>query len=313
LSIYIAITTLEDPDIVGTVSSALTSANNPEEIHVGVAAAVSDTFFNKISSLLNFDQLTLKQFDQDKANGIGRARNLSRFAYSDEDFILQVDSHTYFRHGWDTTLINLFNYSVSVTGNNKTVLTGSLGKHEIVNGRPEIYSDEVNYSVITNATWSPYTNINHWMLIPVSKFPESIDVSSDIIIPANKVNGNFIFSNGSFADFSGLPDSAVYFDEEIIQTINLLENGFSLVHPNTSLPITHRYKVDGEAPPRQDGRDIFWNDSITHDLVMTSSMFDFIYNNPEACKRYFDYSKYDVVTKMVKPFYIPESFSYLRP
>jgi hypothetical protein len=310
LSIYIAITTLEDPDIVGTVSTALLNADRPDDVHIGVAAAVGDSFFEKISSLLKFNQLTLHQFDQSMANGIGMARNLSRFAYDDEEYILQVDSHTYFKKGWDTILTKMFNDAVEITGNKKTLLTASLGGHEIIDGVAVISDDEAKYCVITSATWSPYTNINHWLLVPLSKFPSHVKIGDKKIIPANKVNGNFIFSNKHFVEYSGLPDSSVYFDEEIIQTINMLENGFALAHPNAKLPITHRYKRDGEPIPRQDGKDLFWNDSRLHDCAMTASMFDFIFSNEDACKRYFKYSKHDIISKMVRPFYIPESFSY---
>lgn len=309
LSIYIAITTLEDPDIIGTVSTAILNADNPKEIHVGVAAAVGDYFFNKSALSMDFDQLTIRQFDKERANGIGLARNLSRFAYSGEDYVLQVDSHTYFRQGWDTVIKELYNVALSATNNSKTVLTASLGRHEIVGGMAEIYDDEATYSVVTSTTWSPLVGINHWLLVPISQFPESLR-AYDKIIPANKVNGNFIFSNKNFVEYCGLPDSAVYFDEEVIQTINLLENGFSLAHPNTRLPLTHRYKRDGEIPPRQDGKYLFWNDSRLHDCMMTASMFDFISDNEDACARYFEYSKWDVVSGRVKPFYIPESFSY---
>lgn len=309
LSIYVAITTLEDPDIVGTISTAIMNADQPNKIHIGLAAAVGDRFFNKILPLVNLKQVTVRQYDKQMANGIGKARNLSRFAYSEEDYILQVDSHTYFRSGWDTILKDLYREALSQTKNHKTILTASLGRHEIVDGSAKIYDDEALYSVITNATWSPYVRINHWLLVPLSQFPKNL-VRHDNIVPANKINGNFVFSNSEFVGYSGLPDSAVYFDEEVIQSINLLEDGFALAHPNTRLPLTHRYKKDGEKPPRQDGKDLFWNDSRLHDCMMTANMFDFVLNNEEACKRYFSHSKWDVRSGVVKPFYIPTDFSY---
>lgn len=309
MSIYICITTLEDPDIYGTIGTALTRADRPDKISIGLAVVSGDSFYNNITSRLPYDQVTIQRYGIEDIRGIGKGRKISRFAYNGEDYILQIDPHTFFQNSWDTFLLDVFNEALQETKNEKTILTAGLGSFTVVDGKATVVDDMALYSGMTAAQWSNFMKINFWKNYPLSKFPNNDSFKDKRIVPSNKTNGNFIFGNSFFAQYSGLPESAQYLDEEIMQAVYLLEAGFSLAHPNMALPLTHRYN-DTEVLQRQNPKSLLWEDPLIPECLVTKNMYDFIKNNKDMCARYADYSHYDIVTGIVDPFYVPNSFSY---
>ena len=66
----------------------------------------------------------------------------------------------------------------------------------------------------------------------------------DLFVPCIKFNAQFAFSNKNYAGNTGLPVKTIFWEEEIIQTMNLLSEGFSLVFPNMVLPLSHLFQND---------------------------------------------------------------------
>ncbi len=310
MSIYISLVTLEDRDIVATVSTAVMNASDPSALRIGLAAAVSDDFYHSfIEPLDKYSSVHIKRFSKEDVRGVGKGRSVSRFAYSGEDRILQVDSHTVFQSGWDTKIEEIYQRALQETGNEKTILTAYLGGHTIENNSITIGDSTAKYCVFTNGVFSPLIRLQAWFARPLKEFPPQARVPKKKILPAIKIGANFMFGNKNFADYSGLPNNMVFYEEEIVQTVNLLENGFALAFPNYELPLTHRYD-GGDTGERETGTDLFGGNEIPA-MLTTMNLYDFISGNADACERYKAYSKYDIVTGMVRPFHIPESFQYL--
>lgn len=309
MSIYISIATLEDPDITSTVLTAINGAANKDDIRIGIAAAVSNEFYiDYLLPIQDLPQIDIRRYPRFEMRGIGKGRSLARLAYNNEDFILQIDSHTLFTDRWDEILIDLYCEAQERTGNEKTILTCYLGRHHVVNGEYEIIDKNSRYCVFSPTQFNPAVRVQQWEDRSFRTFPREYPAPNDLFLPANKVGAHFMFGKRDFAMRSGLPRSAVFFEEEIIQTINLLERGYALVFPNTPLPLTHRYIYESDNV-RESGRNLY---GTTEDptLLMTRSMYDFVVQNREACQRYADYACYDIITGMVRPFHIPETFEY---
>lgn len=304
MSIYIAVTTLEDQDILGTIGSAVKYADDKDSLHIGVAVAAGDELFNKILDL-DIKQATVKQFPRSMVMGVGRGRKLSRFAYSGEDYYLQIDSHTLFQKGWDTFLISLFNEALQETNNIKTILTGTIGCFIIENGAAIVLDDMCKYTVYSTSIFSPYVN---WFKWPLSRFPDAEKYEGVRLVPSNKICGQFVFGNQEFATFDGLQENVIYTDEDIIHTINLLEGGFSMVHPNMALPLTHR-DTNGYNLPRENSKAL-WDDPIVPESLLQQNMYEFMKNNVDACMRFDAYAKCDFIHRSAYPLYVPESYKY---
>ena len=119
MSIYISIPTLYDNQIEYTVKEAISCADNPDDITIGLVLLETDDkdgglkfdyfYETKIKPLLEYPQVKFKRyFHGEYEISVGFGRDEAMSMYTDEDYILQVDSHTLFEKHWDTTLINIY-------------------------------------------------------------------------------------------------------------------------------------------------------------------------------------------------------------
>jgi len=261
MSIYIAIPTMYDNQVPFTVYDALNMADKPEEVTIGLVLMDTkhsevdyDFFYNdKLVSLLDYPQVKFKRFkveDYEPSIGFGRDQALSM--YTDEDYVLQVDSHTLFEKSWDTRLIDMYNGALKATNNPKTIMTAYLpGYRHIDNGRFQITKDQLaSYSILGFRTWEG-TDIPAWGDLPLIGERAGKARSSEVYVPSVKFNAQFVFSNKNYIGNTGLDIETIFWEEELFQTINLIDKGFSLVFPNMVLPIAHLYQnnVDYKAGP----------------------------------------------------------------
>lgn len=314
MSIYISLVSLEDGDLVHTVNSALSNADNKNNIHIGLAACVSEEFYRKHVLALTYQkQVTAQRFDAQNYKGLGKGRKLSRFAYSGEDYILQVDPHTHFNKGWDTFLVNEFEAAVEELGNDKLVLTSYLPSYYQSDKGLEFNTtnQKARYNTFLHKDIREFCSIKLWGDYPLEDFPEEFYDSrmNDRFLPSNKITALFMFGNKNFANFSGLPENLVFWEEEVVQAIELLSEGFYIVFPNSIIPLFHRY-TDTPGTNRQATPNVYNLDPRFLYSIMTSNMYDYIEENPDKIKKYKEYAKYDLVTGLVKPFYIPKTYEF---
>lgn len=308
MSIYLCLSTLEDFEIVNTVKSALENADKPKDIYVGVAATVRDFFYDSvIKQLQDIDNVSIKKFDPVLDRGIGNGRNNARFAYNAQDYIVQVDSHTHFQSGWDTFIINLFNEAVEETGSERTIVTGYLGPYSRDGDMVNIIDKWITYCIYLQENASESINIKRWIRKAIKDMLEVADKQKKFF-PANKIGADFMIGNNHWAEYSGLPRNLVFWEEEVIQTILLLDSGFSLAFPNVEMPMTHRHLGKDEMS-RQSADRLYMNNHVIEDLINENIKW-FVDNYPEACKRYADYSGYDLASGTVSGKIIPNKFCY---
>jgi hypothetical protein len=301
VSIYISLATLKDEEIINTVNTALSFARNPNDVYIGIAFMTDEHFYSDtLDKINNLSNVHCKRFDPSSNVGVGTGRYNSRFAYNGEDYILQVDSHTNFEPDWDISLLKFYEESLSITNNEKTLLTAYLGKYRLQNGIREIVDRHTRYSFFTDDSNS-YNDIgfNLWQFFPI---PEILGIN-ERYLPSNKFNANFAFGNHSFANYSGLPKSCIFYDEEIIQSINLVDAGFSLVFPNFCLPIQHLYSQHNDSPRETVG--VLVDDVASR---MKESYSNFINDkiNKQKCLKYQEYAHYSIKSNRFDALYIPD-------
>lgn len=98
MTIFVSVPAYREVEMEATVSSLLSSADNPRDIHVSVfdqSEAPSDTLKKNKSC-------TYRWIHYSEARGAGYARSEVQRAYSGEDYYFQIDSHSLFVNGWDT-------------------------------------------------------------------------------------------------------------------------------------------------------------------------------------------------------------------
>jgi hypothetical protein len=290
--------------VFNTIDSAFKTADDPDNVYMGVACITDKIFFDELISFTsNLPNVYVDWHDPKHSLGIGKGRSLSRKRYGGQDNILQVDSHTLFRNSWDTILKSLWDECLQETKNNKTVMTAYLPRYKVSNNERMVDGGQSRYAPFLGNNRSMPNGVLNWGDVPVSEFPVK---NNNRLLPSNKINANFIFSNKFFVENSGLPENAVFFDEEIIQSIELLSSKFSLVFPNTTLPLHHLYHPDQDEFSDSRQAQPFSFEEI--DLSMKQYIDD--RKNLWKCRMWEEYAHANLRQGEAEPWYIPKEFSW---
>lgn len=249
MSVYVAMPTLMDNQTKFSIAQLFEAAANPEDVYVGLPFMTPESWYNKhlefLSTYPNVRHYLFK--DPEKHLEIGVGRNNAMSFYNGEDYVLQVDSHTFFDTDWDKKLIEMYKEALVETGNEKTILTSylSLYKHPKGGdrGRPNLGMGK--YPFFWFQRWNEIPKMPMWTDTEINALPDDIRPRKKFL-PCVKVNAQFVFGNKHYAENTGLPLSAVFFEEEMFQTANLLNDGFSLVFPNLPIPVSHLFANDVE-------------------------------------------------------------------
>lgn len=318
MSIFVSIPSLNDPELEYTIQDIIDNSDNFDQIHVGVACMTDIDFFNNIKNkFIQYNNIEIKYFDPLQNLGVGKGRNNAYSMYNNEDYLLQIDAHTKFEKGWDTFLIDLYQEALIETKNDKTVLTAYLGRYRHLSGIGRVKLDSMScYPFYSTEKMTPALLIPRWNTVPFRDIPLALKNTTDIFykkfVPCTKFNANFAFGGKEFAKNTGLYIDAVFFDEEIIQSINLIYDGFDLVFPNVSLPLMHLYSQDirnHDLGKRQ----LVGHEHNKDDINVkntNASYLNFINdpNNLDKCKKYKEYADIDYMNGNSNLYYIPKNF-----
>lgn len=316
MSIYISLPTLEDTETAETIVEAVAYADYPSEVFINVACFSSKKYYiSLLEKVGEFTNVKVTRYDFDKNRGVGRGRKIAMEEYSGQDYVLQIDSHTKFERGWDSILVEMHEKACISTGSQKTILTAYLGRFT---STAEYGRTRLDEKPLFPAFFPGYLE-NTGNTIPLWKSASTVnecplDFPKDEFLPCPKFNANFAFGNKEFAKDTGLYEKSVFFEEEILQTINLLSSGFSLVFPNQRVPLSHLYSDDisdkslGQRTSMNTGSKKSPNE---HYKSMSNNYTAFVKDpkNKEACQIFQKYTGVHPIFGAVKPWRIPSNFT----
>jgi hypothetical protein len=322
-TIYVAIPCLEDLEIFETLKDIYTLAKNPQNIHVGVAAICSKKLFKKIKKL-KYPNFSIGYFSpEDKNNlGVGKGRKFSYSFYNDEDYFLQIDSHTMFDKNWDEMLINMYEDAKVKNNLENFILTSGVPSY-CYTGFPQRrkkFTNKSEYHTFYNKEYHPFGEKFIVNLIPkwndsyLEEYPEEYRLKdfTKSFYPSLKFCAAFAFGTKNFAKNNGLEESSIFWEEEIFQTINLLDLGIALVYPYPTIPLYHlQAKHQKRGKERKNLSNYLGPGSNRYLWDVISENYLKYINDPNNKNKidYFEkYSNIDVRLGPKKPFYIPESY-----
>jgi hypothetical protein len=247
-SIYVSISCLGiDTELIDTVKNCYLTAENPNDIYFGIVCTGDEPFFEKIQNeLKNIKNIKYGYYPVEGNLGIGIGRNLAALFYNDEDYFLQIDPHSRFIKKWDSYLIEKFNLAQKIVNNQKTVLSGYCGAY--------FYTDKnkKNIDVQLNLGYNQWTPNKYWVngVIPswtdveVDDLPPYLKKMIDEtgFAPAPKIVAMFMFGNSYLAKNLCLYEDVLFWEEELLQSMELINNGFTLVYPGRISPFYHFYE-----------------------------------------------------------------------
>ena len=240
MTIFVAIASYRDPELVPTVLDCLAKAAHPEDVRVAVCwQHLGD---EDISAIRNLPQVDVREYDARDSRGACWARDQTFQRYGGEDWLLQVDSHTRFAPDWDVRLIRM----ARETGAAKPILTAY----------PPSYEPDQEF---TGAGAPAEIIVSDWTTFGVPVFGQRLIEGAAPGVPPKPalfLAAGFLFAPGSFV--AEVPyDPGIYFHgEEITLALRAFTWGYDLFHPTEVL--TWHYYI------RQD-RPRHWSDHVESD------------------------------------------------
>lgn len=317
-TIFVAFPALDDTEVIPTIVDAFLKAKHPERIYIGTALLYSTWRYKfdfkkgikPYKDNVRYSTTKVTAFNVFETMGVGRGRKLASELYNNEDYVLQVDSHTLFPQDWDETLINLHKEATESLGLDKVLLTGYSGHfHYAGEGQREPVTDngKLRYPFIHEEQRFSALMPNWWDVPLPPDYPHKF-------APCVKFNANFAFGDRSFGEYSGVLEEAVFFEEELTQTINLTAAGFNFVFPVSNEPlICHLYSSHENLY----GGNRAGFDSYMSELVLqvfnrrTNENYKSFVQDPknqEAIKKWEKYAKCSLTFGPLKANYIPEYY-----
>ncbi len=293
-SIFVTMSSIDDEELHQTIKNAFNNADNPENIFFGVHLSCKSTKIkNNLKSVAKKYKRVKYSISHQKKNnietlGVGLGRYSAYKFYENQDYVLQIDCHSYLEKSWDTDLIKIFKEAVNEVGDDRLVVTAI----------PPIYGYQKKKSIVRVG---PKTRCSYFKpgalfagIVPQWGEFDSLDMFTQKFLPSVKVNAACVFGNKNFAKNPGIHKDAIFYDEEITQTYNLFGNGMALVFPNfENFPVRH---LDGDMMTRGHRR-LFFLDYLDKDAdqriheKLYNSYFQFV-NNPENKEKIDMYKRY---------------------
>jgi hypothetical protein len=98
---------LEDPGLTATIQNCLAKALHPENIIFGISLQYDvDPNLDFVSTQSRIIRFPKPNYDTNTGPGIIEIRNAIKRLHKDEEYFLQIDSHTDFAKNWDDILIH---------------------------------------------------------------------------------------------------------------------------------------------------------------------------------------------------------------
>ncbi|MFD6608257.1 GlcNAc-transferase family protein [Micromonospora chalcea] len=240
MTIFVAIASYRDWELVPTVLDCLAKAARPQDVRVAVCwQHLGD---EDISAIRDLPGVDVQEHDARDSRGACWARDQTFRRYRGEDWLLQVDSHTRFAPDWDARLIRM----ARETGAEKPILTAYPASYE-----PEReFTGEGVPAEIVVSDWTAF-GIPIFGQRPIEGAAPGVPPKPALFLAAG-----FLFAPGSFA--VEVPyDPGIYFHgEEITLALRAYTWGYDLFHPTEVLAWHYYIRQD---KPRH------WSDHVESD------------------------------------------------
>lgn len=254
LTIFLHLPAYREPELIPTIEDALKQAKYPNRLHFGICRQYEpEDGFDNLTSYKDNPNFHIHEMLAKDSQGLPYARAIiNEKLLTDQDYILQLDSHHRFVKNWDEILINM--HKRLERKGYRPVLTGYLPEYKPFE-EPEGRAD-CPWLSIPNCFY-PHGTI----FIQPTKLEGWEDLKEPV--PSRFVCGHFAFARNKWAkEIKHDPD--LYFSgEEINLTVRTFTHGYDLFHPH-KLVIWHatmREERDGILvwdDQSKAGNDMYW-------------------------------------------------------
>jgi hypothetical protein len=238
MRIFISIASYRDPELQWTIKSAISNANNPENLYFGIVHQGLD------SEIFNYEEIkniSITKMHPKEARGAGYARAKAMELYDGQEYFLQVDSHTRFVPGWDLLCIDQLSRAKNISGHSRVMLSYFPAPFEpeknggmfLIKNNPKIkpYPTRQKISLNKRKQWTAerfeFEN----------KLKENPELSETVL-------GGFMFSDGSIVNEVPYDPEISFFGEEICFAMRSWTRGWDIYSPSKNI-VYHFYSRGG--------------------------------------------------------------------
>ena len=277
MSIFISIASYQDPLLVSTIFSAYQNASDKDALVFGVCDQSDNP--DNILGIEFAKQIHYDHVDPLFAKGPCWARHRAQSFFQDEDYFLQIDSHTQFLPGWDVKFINELNKIESISASSdyflKPIITSYPRSFEVLDfekGLFRLNTGDKHTQVITYRKDSLFSRGSFSRQIGIPT--KSLDITHAYLMAAG-----CIFARGSFVKEIPYDGNYYFYGEELSMALRAFTNGYSFFHI-PDVPLFHLYTDLSNIPRKlhwdpEDDKDraIKWNELEKKSLDRLDDLF----------------------------------------
>jgi len=245
MSIFISIASYQDPLLTSTIFSAYLNAKNKDELVFSICDQ-SNKGIN-ISGFEFANQIHYEHIDPQLSKGPCWARSRTQKFFTNEDFFLQIDSHTQFDVNWDIVFINQLEKISSNSSDDsyfkKPIITSYPRPFNVVDfekGLFELDNRDKYTQIITYRKDSLFSEGSFSRQIGIPTKHE--DITHAILMAAG-----CIFTRGCFVKEIPYDPNYYFYGEELSMALRAFTKGYSFFHI-PDVPLFHLYTDTGNIP-----------------------------------------------------------------
>ena len=245
MSIFISIASYQDPLLVSTIFSAYENAENKNDLIFSICDQ-SDNMID-INGITFSDQIHYDHVDPLFSKGPCWARHRAQSFFNEEDFFLQVDSHTQFAPKWDSIFIKELE---KISANQeideyfkKPIITSYPRSFKVLDfekGLFELQTGDKHTQVITYRKDSLFLKGSFSRQIGIPT--KHTDITHAILLAAG-----CIFTKGAFVKEIPYDPNYYFYGEELSLAMRAFTNGYSFFHI-PDVPLFHLYTDTSDIP-----------------------------------------------------------------
>lgn len=263
--IFVNLAAYCEPHLAFTLDQIFGKLSMKNGVTVGLVNQTREPFFTPWMNRPYHVGIRCITVNPAESRGAGWARNVAQSLFRDEDYYLQVDSHTLFEQDWDEKLIRLLDDA------------RRLSAKPILSTYPVPFNFDENGVAVKDVVNMEENNILYMQPLNDTKITDdnvSITFAADYIKATYHLAhgfhlaGGFIFCDGDFVNQVPYDPQLYFLGEEQTLAARAYTHGWDILHPcHTKIPLAHLYKKNGA-----DYTEHHWHES--HDAKRSEKWYD---------------------------------------
>tara|TARA_B100000700_G_scaffold331015_1_gene460786 strand:- start:7602 stop:8603 length:1002 start_codon:yes stop_codon:yes gene_type:complete len=277
MSIFISIASYQDPLLVSTIFSAYENAQNKDQLVFSICDQSDEGI--QLEEIEFKDQIHYEHVDPLFSKGPCWARHRAQNFFNNENYFLQIDSHTQFAKDWDEIFIEQLNKISSIKSDD--------GYHEkpIITSYPRGFEvmdfDKGIFGLHMEDKFTQVIMYRKDSLFSSGSFSRQIGMPTKYndITHAILMAAGCVFAKGSFVKEIPYDPNYYFYGEELSMALRAFTKGYSFFHI-PDVPLFHLYTDVSNLPrklhwsPEDDGkRAIKWTELDKRSLNRLDDLF----------------------------------------